>query len=176
MLKSLLFGLLSVGLTIYIENKIIGIPLMGYVGVGILVLMASYGSAKGIISITKFVSGCAIKAPRVGTRSVFGFVVCEANFAFASIAAMMIGIQLRKHAENYVAHYILFSACVIIASCSYFSSVSVGIICGAITMMDAKDSSLFFKNLYMEILPAGICVMGFAMGMILKEKANGSLG
>jgi V-type H+-transporting ATPase proteolipid subunit len=160
---------LSVFFTISLVNPIN----LGYIGIIYCFLLASLGTAQGIWTISNYVSGTSIKHPRVGTKSILGTVVCEANF-LSGIILCVLNFNLLKSSPNLSigSHYILFSSSVFVGLCSYFSSVATGVICAVISLMDGKDDQLFFKVVVLEIIPASVGLIGFILGIVMSSKTS----
>ena len=68
-------------------------------------------------------------------------------------------------------HYLYFCSGLFVGLCNYFSSVTTGIICGIISMIDARDPTLFYKLVILEIIPASIGLVGFIIGIVLNSKS-----
>lgn len=146
--------------------------ILGYWGIILCFVLCGVGTGKGMSSISKYVSGASIKVPRCATKSILGTVVCEANLLCGIIECISIHAKIRNQPYSAPCHYIFFASGLLVGACSYFSSISTGIVCGLITMMDAKDPSLFFKLVILEIIPASIGIIGFVIGMFMIEKAG----
>ncbi|ORD94435.1 hypothetical protein ECANGB1_2792 [Enterospora canceri] len=146
------------------------VNVMGYVGIFLCFLLSALGTARGILSIATYVSGASIKAPRIGTKSILGTVVCEANFLTGIITCVMLNNTM-SHKLPDKAHYIYFCSGLFVGICNYFSSVATGLLCAVISMMDARDPSLFYKIVVLEIIPASVGLVGFIMGIVLNSKA-----
>ncbi|KAI4290972.1 V-type H+-transporting ATPase 21kDa proteolipid subunit [Pancytospora philotis] len=147
------------------------INILGYIGMVICFTLSAAGTANGILTIAKYVSGASIKAPSVGTKSILGTVVCEANFLTGIITCVMISSTIKPNTPD-KAHYIFFSSGLFVGLCNYFSSTATGLICAIISVMDAKDPSLFFKIVILEIIPASVGLLGFIMGIVLNAKSS----
>ncbi|ORD98102.1 VATO2 [Hepatospora eriocheir] len=150
------------------------VNLLAYIGMFLCFTLSALGTARGILSISKYVSGASILAPHVGTKSILGTVVCEANFLTGIITCVMINNTLNLNIDKELsdkAHYIYFSSGLFVGICNYYSSEATGLICAVISMMDAKDPSLFYKIVILEIIPASIGLIGFIMGIVLNSKA-----
>ncbi|OQS55004.1 VHA-c''1 [Ecytonucleospora hepatopenaei] len=146
------------------------VNVLGYIGIFLCFLLSALGTAKGILSIANYVSGASIKSPRIGTKSILGTVVCEANFLTGIITCVMLNNTMHQKLPD-KAHYIYFCSGLFVGMCNYFSSVATGLLCAVISMMDAKDPSLFYKIVVLEIIPASVGLIGFIMGIVLNSKA-----
>lgn len=156
----------------YINYSVLesSVPFLGYFGIVMCIALSSVGTARGYQAIGRYMVGASVRAPRVGTRSLLGIVVCEANFFFCLVISNLLITKMRN-VESYGGHFVLFASGLIVGACSYCSSVASGIICAVITMMDAKDPTLFYKLVFLEIMPAGIGILGLVLGLVLSEKA-----
>ncbi|KAL6120942.1 VHA-c''1 [Nucleospora cyclopteri] len=146
------------------------INVLGYIGIFLCFSLSALGTAKGILSIANYVSGASIKSPHVGTKSILGTVVCEANFLTGIITCVMLNNTMKLDLPA-KAHYIYFCSGLFVGLCNYFSSVATGLICAVISMMDAKDPSIFYKIVVLEIIPASVGLVGFIMGIVMNSKA-----
>lgn len=147
------------------------VNILGYLGMVNCFVLSAMGTANGILIISKYVSGASIKAPHVGTKSILGTVVCEANFLTGIITCVMLSNSIKGNTVD-KAHYIYFASGLFVGICNYFSSVATGLICAIISVMDAKDPSLFFKIVILEIIPASVGLLGFIMGIVLNSKSS----
>lgn len=145
-------------------------PVLAHFGIIMCVALSSLGTARGYQAIGKYMIGSAVRTPRVGTRSILGIVICEANFFFCLVLSNLLLVKMKK-TDSFGGQFILCASGFIVGTCSYCSSVASGIICAAITMMDAKDPSLFYKLVFLEVMPAGIGILGLVLGLVLSEKA-----
>lgn len=146
------------------------VNVLGYIGIFLCFALSALGTAKGILSIATYVSGASIKAPRIGTKSILGTVVCEANFLTGIITCVMLNNTMGTNLPAR-AHYIYFCSGLFVGLCNYFSSVATGMLCAVISMMDAKDPTIFYKIVVLEIIPASVGLIGFIMGIVLNSKA-----
>lgn len=146
------------------------INVLGYVGIFLCFTLSALGTANGILNIANYVSGASIKSPRIGTKSILGTVVCEANFLTGIITCVMLNNTMNQNLTD-KAHYIYFCSGLFVGICNYFSSVATGMLCAVISMMDAKDPTLFYKIVVLEIIPASVGLVGFIMGIVLNSKA-----
>lgn len=147
------------------------VNVLGYLGMFICFILSAMGTAEGILSISRYVSGASIKAPSVGTKSILGTVVCEANFLTGIITCVMLNNSINANTVD-KAHYIYFASGLFVGMCNYYSSVATGIICAVISMMDARDPTLFFKIVILEIIPASVGLLGFIMGIVLNSRSS----
>lgn len=145
------------------------IYLLGYIGMVICFVLSALGTAEGIYMISKFVSGASIKVPAIGTKSVLGTVVCEANFLTGIIMCVMLNSALHMDTPA-KAHYLYFSSGLFVGLCNYYSSIATGMVCAVISMADAKHPFLFFKLVVLEIIPASVGLIGFIIGIVLNSK------
>ncbi|KMV65915.1 putative ATPase [Encephalitozoon cuniculi EcunIII-L] len=145
-------------------------PFLASFGIVMCIALSSFGTSKGYQAIGRYMIGSSIKAPRVGTRALLGIVICEANFFFCLVMSNLLLTKM-DNVKSYGGQCILFSAGFIAGVCSYCSSLASGIICAAITMMDAKDPTLFYKLVFLEVIPAGIGILGLVLGLVLSDKA-----
>jgi V-type H+-transporting ATPase proteolipid subunit len=148
------------------------IAIIGYSGILLALTLGMIGTAKGMISISSYVSGASLVTPRVATKSIFGIVICEAGMICTVLHVVQSAMKVITMKQTYLNNFLMMTSCIIVGSSIYFSCVSVGIICGIITMMDAKDPTLFFKIIVMEVIPAGIGVLGFVCGVIFSSKID----
>ncbi|TBU06337.1 hypothetical protein CWI38_0144p0060 [Hamiltosporidium tvaerminnensis] len=152
-------------------------PFLGYLGVIICFSLNALGTAKGMRSIGKSVSGASILMPRVGAKSIIGTVICEANFIFSLIQTKSLMDILNKcksvsdEKVTSIVHHIILCAGCIVGISGYASSIATGMNCAAICIMDAKDPTLFANLVAIELISGGIGVLGFVLGFIMKEKA-----
>lgn len=147
------------------------VNILGYLGMFICFFLSAMGTAKGILRIAQCVSGASIKEPSVGTKSILGTVVCEANFLTGIITCVMINSSISSNTAD-KAHYLYFSSGLLVGICNYFSSVATGLICAIISIMDAQNPSVFFKIVILEVIPASIGLLGFIMGIVLNSKSS----
>lgn len=147
------------------------VNVLGYLGMFACFILSAMGTAEGILSISRYVSGASIKAPSVGTKSILGTVVCEANFLTGIITCVMLNSSIGESTGSR-AHYTYFSSGLFVGLCNYYSSVATGHICAVISMMDARDPALFFKIVILEIIPASVGLLGFIMGIVLNSKSS----
>ena len=162
----LLFTLIFTILTLLFSP----VNVLGYICIFICFALSSLGTGKGILYIANYVSGASIKSPRIGTKSILGTVVCEANFLTGIITCVMLNNTMHQKLPD-KAHYIYFCSGLFVGMCNYFSSVATGLLCAVISMMDARDPTLFYKIVVLEIIPASIGLIGFIMGIVLNSKA-----
>lgn len=145
--------------------------IIGYFGLIYCFLLCSLGAAKGIYNISSCVSGTSIRSPSVGTKSILGTVVCEANFLSGIITCVMAFGTLSRTSEIAV-HYLYFCSSLFVGMCSYYSSISTGLICAVISMMDGKDPNVFYKVVVLEVIPASVGLIGFILGIVMNSKAD----
>ncbi|AFN83105.1 putative vacuolar ATP synthase proteolipid [Encephalitozoon romaleae SJ-2008] len=145
-------------------------PFLPSFGIVMCIALSSFGTSKGYQAIGRYMIGASIKTPRVGTRALLGIVICEANFFFCLVMSNLLLSKI-ENVKSYGGQFILFTAGFIAGACSYCSSLASGIICAAITMMDAKDPTLFYKLVFLEVIPAGIGILGLVLGLVLSDKA-----
>ncbi|ELA41077.1 uncharacterized protein VICG_01870 [Vittaforma corneae ATCC 50505] len=146
---------------------------LGYAGIVYCFLLSSLGASQGIWTISNYVAGTSIKYPRVGTKSILGTVVCEANF-LSGIILCVLNFNTLRYTSNLsnASHYILFCSSLFVGLCSFFSSIATGLICAVISMMDAKDELLFFKVVILEVIPASVGLIGFILGIVMSSKST----
>lgn len=166
-MKQLLLATLSLAVISLIFSPV---NILGYIGMFICFSLSAMGTAIGILNISKYVSGASIKAPHIGTKSILGTVVCEANFLTGIITCVMLNNSIDSTTTDR-RHYLYFSSGLFVGICNYFSSVATGLICAVISMMDAKDPALFFKIVILEIIPASVGLIGFIIGLVLNSKS-----
>jgi V-type H+-transporting ATPase 21kDa proteolipid subunit len=168
MLKILLLALGAFGLLNYCKTRILpdAGPIYGYIGIVMCFSLCAWGSSKGILTISRYVSGTAIRTPRVTAKSILGTVICEANFMLGLIHCISMYFGIKKGASE-LTHCYMLSSGLIVGTCSYCSSIATGMVCGVITLMDAKDQTLFYKLVVLEIIPASIGVIGFVLGIFI---------
>jgi V-type H+-transporting ATPase proteolipid subunit len=156
----------------YLNYTVLGgnSPFLGCLGIVLCIALSSVGTSRGYQAISRYMTGASIRTPRVGTRSILGIVICEANFFFCLVMSNLLLTKM-QNIKTYGGQFVLLASGIVVGACSYCSSVSSGIICAAITMMDAKDSTLFYKLVFLEIIPAGIGILGLVLGLVLLEKA-----
>lgn len=142
-----------------------------YLGIIYCFILSSLGTAFGIWAISPYVSGTSIKHPNVGAKSILGAVVCETNFLSGIITCIMTYNRL-KNDVSIAQNYIYYSSCIFVGACNYFSSISTGLICAVISMMDGKNPSVFYKTVVLEIIPASVGLIGFILGIIFNSKAE----
>lgn len=147
----------------------IPINLLGYAGMILCFILSSIGTAEGIYLISKFVSGASIQSPEIGTKSVLGTVVCEANFLTGIIMCVMLNNSLSIN-TNSTSHYLYFSSGLFVGLCNYYSSIATGTVCAVLSMADAKDPTIFFKLVVLEVIPASVGLIGFIIGIVLNAK------
>ncbi|EJW02247.1 hypothetical protein EDEG_03317 [Edhazardia aedis USNM 41457] len=149
-------------------------PSVGYLGMAFCFLLSAYGTIKGMKSIGNSVSGGSIIFPRIGSKSVFGTVFCEANFLGGVVICFLMHGVLPSENDSVMLEksWLIFSACISVGICSYCSSVSTGVICSAICLMDAKDPALFMKLVAMELISSSIGILGLVLGFLLYEKVR----
>lgn len=146
---------------------------LGYVGIILCFLLSALGTSTGVWTIANHVSGTSIKVPRVGTKSILGTVVCEANFLSGIIQCILSFNYIRSfEAITAKDSYLFFCSNIFVGMCSYFSSVSTGMICAVISMVDGKDPNVFFKVVILEIIPASVGLIGFILGIVMNSKAG----
>jgi len=144
---------------------------LGYFGMVLCFILSALGTAQGILLISQYVSGASIKSPQIGTKSVLGTVVCEANFLTGIITCVMLSHNITLSLSPKV-HYVYFSSGLFVGLCNYYSSITVGKLCGVISLMDARDPSLFFKIVVLEVIPASIGLIGFILGIVMNSKVH----
>lgn len=173
MWKIIFFSLLAYSPLHHLNYNVLksDVPFLGYLGIVLCIALSSVGTARGYQAIGKYMMGASIRTPRVGTRSLLGIVICEANFFFCLVISNILLMKMDS-VKSYGGHSVLFASGLIVGTCSYCSSVASGIICAAITMMDAKDPTLFYKLVFLEVIPAGIGILGLVLGLVLSEKAT----
>lgn len=132
-------------------------------------LLSALGSTKGILSISKALCGTSILNPGIYSKTLIGCLICEANLIYGVIIAQLI-YQKNVDPNNLIADQLLFAPGFIVGICSYYSSVAVGIICSSLTIIDAKDRSLFSKLIVLEIFAGTIGVIGGVVGLALLIK------
>lgn len=174
MLKILLLTTLAVVPFGIMINMVLqgNIAIIGYSGILLALTLGMVGTAKGMISIASYVSGASLVTPRVATKAIFGIVICEAGMICTVLHVVQSAIKVISMKQTYLNNLLMVTSCIIVGSSIYFSCVSVGIICGVITIMDAKDPHIFFKIIVMEVIPAGIGVLGFVCGVIFSSKID----
>lgn len=145
-------------------------PFLSCFGIVMCIALSSLGTSKGYQAIGRYMIGASIKTPRVGTRALLGIVICEANFFFCLVMSNLLLTKMND-VQSYGGQFVLFAAGFIAGACSYCSSLASGIICATITMMDAKDPTLFYKLVFLEVIPAGIGILGLVLGLVLSDKA-----
>lgn len=147
-------------------------PFLPYLGIFLSFALSALGTAKGLSTISSSVAGGSILVPRIGSKSIIGTVFCEANFLYGIITGMMLYIQIPKENDAFFVEKgsIIFSCGLVVGACSYFSSISIGTVCGAISVMDAKDPTLFTKLVAMELISSSIGLMGLVIGFVMREK------
>lgn len=156
-----------------ISISLIKTQYLGYLGIVLCFLLSASGAAGGIWTISNYVSGTSIKAPRVGTKAIIGTVVCEANFLSGIISCILSYNSLRSNADfNNKSYFIFLCSNLIVGICSYFSSISTGMICAVISLMDGKDPTVFFKIVVLEIIPASVGLIGFILGIVMNSKVQ----
>lgn len=163
---SLLISILLIFPLIFLPVSVIG-----FIGIIYCFILSALGTAFGLWNISTYVSGTSIKFPSVGTKSILGTVVCEANFLSGIITCIMTYGHLKNKISD-AQNYLYFSSCLFVGICNYFSSVSTGLICAVISMMDGKSPSLFYKVVVLEVMPASVGLIGFILGIILNSKAE----
>ncbi|KAM0676798.1 V-type proton ATPase subunit c'' [Binucleata daphniae] len=143
-----------------------------YLGIFLCFALSAAGTSKGLSSISSSVAGASILAPRIGSKSIIGTVFCEANFLYGIITAMMLYLQIPNKMDDAFVEKgsIIFACGLIVGICCYFSSNSIGSVCGAIAIMDAKDPTLFTKLVAMELISSSIGLLGLVIGFVIREK------
>lgn len=171
MKKLLFFSVVVIALTLALTPT----SNLGYAGIVYCFLLSAIGTSYGIWTIANYVSGTSIKHPRVGTKSILGTVVCEANFLSGIIFSVLNFNTLRStQSFSDAGHYMLFSSAIFVGLCSLFSSMATGLICAVISMMDGKDEMLFFKVVILEVIPASVGLIGFILGIVMTSKISTS--
>lgn len=165
------YVVLGVFIAVVLSLSLLPEDILGYAGLVYCFLLCSLGTASGIWNIASYVSGTSIRAPGVGTKAILGTVVCEANFLSGIITCVLAYNTLKKEVPVPV-HYFYFASSLFVGMCSYFSSVSTGLICAVISMVDGKDPNIFYKVVALEVIPASVGLIGFILGIVLNSKAD----
>lgn len=142
-----------------------------YAGIIYCFLLSAIGTAIGVSTIAKHVSGTSIKHPRVGTKSILGTVVCEANF-LSGIISCVLALNSANSVKTVQGQYILFCSSAFVGICSLYSSIATGTICAVVSLMDGRDEKLFFRLVVLEVIPASVGLIGFILGIVMNSKAN----
>lgn len=150
-------------------------PMCGYLGVFSCFSLGAAGTAKGISTIARSMSGGSVKFPKIGSKALLGIIFCEANFMYTFIHCIMLRMTMGKITDTneYRMQHMILACGIVVGISSYCSSVSTGVICGAITVMDTKDHKLFSKLVPMELISSSIGLLGMVIGFVLNEKIKG---
>lgn len=135
-------------------------------------ILGILGTVRGMSSIAKYVSGVCISTPRVSNKSIFGTVICEAGLIITILHCIGMSVTMNVMKNTIINNYMLLCSGMIVGSGFYFSSTAVGVICGVISLADAKNAELFFKLVVLEFIPASVGLLGFILGNIINEKAK----
>ena len=170
-------------------------PAIGVLGVLNCFLLPTIGTVKGITSISTVVSGTAILIPTVWARSTIGTLVCEGNLVVGLIITMMLassvdfegtaGNQMLEITEDFnfgeeilklnnTKNVGIFCLGTILGFCSYYSSISAGLLCSAITIVDGKDPKVFSKVAIFELLAGSYGIIGMTIVLAIKSKFFGT--
>ncbi|KAM0674003.1 V-type proton ATPase subunit c'' [Gurleya vavrai] len=148
------------------------LPFIPYFGIILCFVLSAFGTIKGISAISSSVSGGSILTPRIGTKSTIGILLCEANFIYGMITLMMLQSFLPAKDDNFALEKscIIFASAFAVGICSYYSSISIGVVASAIAVMDAKDPKLFIKLVSFEIICSSLGLLGLVIGFVVREK------
>ncbi|WUR03368.1 V-type proton ATPase 21 kDa proteolipid subunit [Vairimorpha necatrix] len=173
MLKVLFYISLIVipSLTLILKNTTSFLSI-GYLGVVMCLILGILGTVRGMSSIAKYVSGVCISTPRVSNKSIFGTVICEAGLILSILHCIIMCVTLNNMKDTLINNYLILCSGMIVGTGFYFSSTAVGIICGVISLADAKNAEIFFKLVVLEFIPASVGLLGFILGIILTTKAK----
>lgn len=147
-------------------------PMCGLISVISCFVLGAAGTIKGVSTIARSTSGGSIKFPRIGSKALLGIVCCEANFFYCFVHCIMLKIVMKNIKDNNSigGNHMLLASGIIVGISSYCSSVSTGVICGAVSVMDTKDPKLFSKLVSMEFISSSIGLLGVMIGFILNER------
>lgn len=176
MFKTLSYGALLLGpLTYVIVKYTETLNMISYCGIIMCLVMGVLGTSRGMSSISNYVSGICIETPRVGTKSLLGTAICEAGLIGTILHCIILFNKMRVMEPNYSNNWLVMCSGVIVGAAYLISNTAVGIICGAIGMVDAKNERMFFKVVIFEFLPASVGIIGLVAGIVLISKVPSQL-
>jgi V-type H+-transporting ATPase 21kDa proteolipid subunit len=142
---------------------------IGYTGIVMCLILGVLGTSRGMSSISRYVSGVCISTPRVSNKSLLGTVICEAGLICTILQCILLFIKIMTMRDTLMNNYLILCSGIMVGSGFYFSSTAVGIICGVISLVDAKNQEIFFKLVVLEFMPASVGLLGFVLGNIISN-------
>lgn len=142
------------------------------IGVASSLLLALVGNATALNSIFSTVPATSVLFPRIAKHSFLGVIMCELNtllgfgFSWLLVHKSIDGDSARLY------NLLLGCSGVIVGFATYYSSVSIGMMCAAISVVDGKDPEAFSKLVMLELIPTITGVLGFVVGIFLTFKAE----
>lgn len=144
--------------------------IIGYSGIVMCLILGVQGTIRGMSSISRYVSGVCISTPRVSSKSLLGTVICEAGLICTILQCILLFTKIGTMKDTLMNNYLVACSGILVGSAFYFSSTAVGIICGVISLVDAKDQEVFFKLVILEFMPASIGFLAFVLGFTLSNQ------
>ncbi|KCZ79387.1 hypothetical protein H312_03226 [Anncaliia algerae PRA339] len=162
--KVILCYILILAAIFYYDEEYKAINAFGMLSCMILSLAGNTNSIKSIGSI---LSGTSILVPRVGFKSFVGIVMSELNTLLGMVFVWMI---LNTKVTDPFDCLMSATAGIIVGFCNYYSSTAVGMLTSSLTIMDAKDKTLFSKLIVLELLASTMGVFGFVLGIFMRQR------
>ena len=137
------------------------------------------GAAWGIWITGSTLVGAAVKAPRIKSKNLVSVIFCEATAIYGVIIAIILSGRVRRGpfreedcAQVFFAGYAIFWSGLSVGLTNLVSGIAVGVSGSGCALADAKDSSLFVKNLIIEIFGSALGIFGVIVGIIQATDAN----
>lgn len=141
-------------------------------GVASSMLLALAGNSVALGSIFNTVPATSVLFPRIAKHSFLGVIMCELNTLLGLGFSWMITHNVAKSGDLGLYNLLLGFSGIIVGFSTYYSSISIGMICAAISVVDGKDSEAFSKLIVLEFIPTITGVFGFVVGMCVMLKAG----
>lgn len=150
-----------------------------YLGIGFALGTSVLGAAWGIWITGSTLVGAAVKAPRIRSKNLVSVIFCEATAIYGVIIAIILSGRVNEGPfstdecpQVFFAGYAIFWSGISVGLTNLASGIAVGVSGSGCALADAKDSSLFVKNLIIEIFGSALGIFGVIVGIIQATNAN----
>eukprot|EP00924_Labyrinthula_sp_SR-Ha-C_P000145 maker-scaffold_39-snap-gene-2.81-mRNA-1 protein AED:0.04 eAED:0.04 QI:79/1/1/1/0/0/5/890/192 len=152
---------------------------LAQLGIGLSLGASVLGAAWGIWITGTTLVGASVKAPKIRSKNLISVIFCEATAIYGVIISIILAGRIKQGIVSaqdcpklFFSSYAIFWSGLSVGLTNLASGIAVGASGSGCALADAKDSTLFVKNLIVEIFGSALAIFGVIVGIIQVTNAD----